>query len=138
MIIYIHSKKIRRISITKYIKPKRGFMKPTVLVSFIIFTPFSQMLLNTIHFASSNTALVICIIATDELIIADKELLHFFKTCRCSARLVGIIGGDIFILFCNDIAFNRVIPINTIILYESDEKTIADSATLLNLPAIVY
>lgn len=76
MIIYIHSKKIRRISITKYIKPKRGFMKPTVLVSFIIFTPFSQMLLNTIHFASSNTALVICIIVTDALIIADKA--HLF------------------------------------------------------------
>ena len=51
---------------------------------------------------------------------------------------MGSIGGDIFILFCNDIAFHRVIPINTIILYESDEKIIADCATLLNLPAAVY
>lgn len=137
MIIYIHSKKIRRISITKYIKPKRGFMKPTVLVSFIIFTPFSQMLLNTIHFASSNTALVICIIVTDALIIADKAHL-FLKLVDVLRDLWEVLVEISSFCSVKTLHSYRVIPINTIILYESAEKTIADSATLLNLPATVY
>ena len=33
------------------------------------------------------------------------------------------------------VAFNRPIPTKTVVIYENPEKTIADLATLLNLPA---
>ena len=49
--------------------------------------------------------------------------------------------GDIFILFlniCRDIAFNKAVAIGKVVLYENSIKTIADTSTLLNLPAAVY
>ena len=38
-------------------KSTRGFMKPAVLGTFIILTPFVYMLLGAIHFTSSNSLL---------------------------------------------------------------------------------
>ena len=40
-IIHIDSKKIKQLSVKVNIKPARSFIKPTVLVFFTIFTPFS-------------------------------------------------------------------------------------------------
>ena len=68
MILYFESKKLRRLSITKNIKPKQGFIKPTALVTFIIFTPLSLTALGTIHFAPSNSALIIRIIVINMLL----------------------------------------------------------------------
>ena len=85
MIIYIGSKKIKRLTVTENIKYVH------------MFTPFKQMLLGTILFTRSNTVLVICIIATNVFIIADKE--HLFKSYRCSARLMGSTAGAFSLMF---------------------------------------
>lgn len=37
MIVHVESKRIKRLSTTKNIKPSKGFIKPTALVTFIIF-----------------------------------------------------------------------------------------------------
>ena len=58
-------------------KPLRGFVKPTTFVSFITFTPFNEMPLGRIHFAPLNKTLVICIIATNAVII--EELLSLIS-----------------------------------------------------------
>ena len=49
-IMYIDSKKIKQLFITKNIKSTRGFMKLTALAVITIFTPLSQMFFDTISF----------------------------------------------------------------------------------------
>ena len=49
-IMYIDSKKIKQLLITKNIKYTRGFMKLTALAVLTIFNPLSQMFFDTISF----------------------------------------------------------------------------------------
>lgn len=68
--IYIDNKRIKRFPITKP-------LEPNALVTFKISSPFSQTLLDTIHFLPSNNALIVCIFVTNALIIAHKA--HILK-----------------------------------------------------------
>ena len=130
VIIYMDSKRIiKRLSITKNIKPMQNFMRMIALVTFIILTSFNKRLSCTIHFALINKVLVIWVIAINVLIITDKS--HLFKIWGCSTRLRGRTGGNIFILFWsswNYISFSRATPINKLFYMKSLKKTISDPA----------
>ena len=79
MIICIQSKKIKGLSITKIIKFIRGFVKPTALTTSIIFTPFNQKLLCTLHFSLPSTILVVSIMVTNTFIIEDNKRIFLKK-----------------------------------------------------------
>ena len=98
------------------------------------------MLLDSIRFAPSSTALLMYIIVTNSFTIADK-VLFFKENCRFSVSLTRTSIRNIFILFwniCTDIAFSRSLPLKTVIQYANPEKAIVDATILLNLPATVY
>ena len=91
------------------------------------------------NFSLSSTTLVICIISLMCLSLQIKN--NFQKFYRCSERITERTNGDIFISFwniCNNIAFNRAIPILVVVLCENTEKKISDHAKLLNIPVIIY
>ena len=54
IMIHIGSKKIKQLSVTKNIKPIQGIIKPSALITFILFSLFSEMLHGTIHLATWN------------------------------------------------------------------------------------
>ena len=123
MILYFESKKLRRLSITKNIKPKQGFIKPTALVTFIIFTPLSLTTLGTIHFEPSNSALLIRIIVINMLL--SLQIKHIFL--KIYRFLRDFRGWRYFILFWyihNNIAFSRATSLKRVVLYKKTEGTI--------------
>lgn len=67
----------------------QSFVKPSALLTFIILTPFNERLFDAIHFAPSNTAIVLCIVVTNALIIADN--VHLYKICKSVMRLFEVL-----------------------------------------------
>ena len=92
VIIYIDVKRIKQLSITKNINLKQDFIKPTALsISGCTIPPMLNVLLS--------------------MMCSSLQINHtFLRICKCSARLTGSTGRDIFVLFwntCNNTTFNK-------------------------------
>ena len=132
MIIYIDISRIKWISIAKNIKPTRGFMKPTALVTSIIFNISIKRSLAQSISRRPKTPSLLLHVSLSLMHLSLQIKCIFFKICKFSARCTGSNWGDFFILFLNilkDIAFNTAITIKKVFLYESSEKIIADPVT---------
>ena len=105
--IYIDVTRIKWLSTTKNIKPTQGFIKPTALVTSIIFNISTKHSLAQSISCRPITPSFNVLLPFMHLRLQIKIIL-FFKICESYARCTGSTCAYFFILFlniCKDIAF---------------------------------